>query len=741
MSGTRNASASMSGSFPAAEDNAGLLPHVVPQAFDATQPRSPLSDYEQQLYNFKCTKGRAFLQDRQAAVTSLPRLLPDGVPYAANFVSFDRLRECGALNETRQNEVSITAEDLRLLYEARCLDQDLPPSWQREVRFMELVSAKCKGNFFCLPENGFGVNSAEALAAILSTNHRYSVLDLSGNRLRDEGARFIAQLIKKNRTLVHVDVASNDIGHVGGVFIARALLENNTVVSLDIGARAGVNGNHIGTPGAEALGVVLKSNEVLSRLNVSSNGLGAAGVTFIANALSQNHSLTRLNLSSNNLGSDGARILAAVLEESQVTHWELPRNHLDDRGGAVFLDALVQAVHNGHDVVEYVDVEDNGLGVKSADAVGKLLSSSAVLVVLRLGDNSLDGGVKTISAGLHENHCLTTLSLSKCNVDQSGAAALGHALAANHTLLDLDLSSNRIKDAGAVELAKGLAVNKCLLSCNVAANKIGHDGGLEVARAIQKNATLRRLNLRRNMMLEATGDAISDALRSNKTVEVMDVAYNDFSYVCVMAIMRALERNKAANKTLLVPKLQNDIDSLAPKEKELDRAEEDIELEKRMVRDRSEELMRRGEEARVVSEKLRREIAELEKVYEKTRSATDAAEDTLRQTENRVNASITELKAKRTNMETRIQQEKERTDHFQRDAEKLRKQIKQLEDAEKEQLGPLLRDLESTEKDRAREMNDAKFEAEKLATLEMRIKELQIAANKDAKKKASRRAP
>ncbi|KPA80716.1 ribonuclease inhibitor-like protein [Leptomonas pyrrhocoris] len=728
--------ASASAPFPATEGKAAPLLFVASQGFDSSLPQVSRNDYKAQLYNFKCTKGRAFLQDRQAAVTSLPRLLPDGVPYAANFVSFDRLRECGALSETRQNEVSITAEDLRLLYEARCLDQDLAPSWQREVRFMELVSANCKGNFFCLPENGFGVSSAEALAAILSTNRRYSVLDVSGNRLRDEGARFIAQLLKKNRTLVHIDVASNDIGHTGGVMIAHALLENNTVVSLDIGARAGVNGNHIGTPGAEAFGMVLKSNEVLSRLNVSSNGLGAAGVTFIANALSLNHSLKRLNLSSNSLEADGARVLAAVLEESQVTHWELPRNRLDDKGGAVFLDALVEAVRNGHDVVEYLDMEDNVLGVKSAEAAGKLLSSSTALTVLRLAANSLESGVKAISAGLQENHSLTTLSLSKCSVDHSGAAALGHAIAVNRTLLHLDMSNNRIKDAGAVELAKGLGSNKCLLSCNVSSNKIGHEGGLEIARALQKNATLRHLNLRRNMMLEATGDAISDALRLNKSVEQMDVAYNDFSYVCVMAIERALEHNQAVNKTLLVPKLQSDIDRLAPKEKELDRAEEDIEVEKRMVRDRSEELMRRGEEARVVSEKLRREITELEKVYEKMRAAADTAEDAMRQTENRVNLAMTELKTKRANMETRIQQEKERADRFQRDTEKLRKQIKHLEDAEKEQLGPLLKDLEITEQDRTREMDDAKFEAEKLATLQMRMKELQIAANKGKKKKA-----
>ncbi|KAG5473933.1 hypothetical protein LSCM1_04569 [Leishmania martiniquensis] len=691
--------------------------------------------YETQLYRFKSTKCRAFLHDREAVTTNLPRLLPDGIPYVANYVSFEHLRQCGALSETRQNEVSITAEDLRLLYEARCLDQDLPPSWQREMRFMELISAKCKGSFFCLPESGFGVCSAEALAAILSRNTRYSVLDLSGNRLRDDGARFIAQLIKRNRTLVHIDVASNDIGHIGGVLILRALLENNTVISLDIGARAGVNGNHIGIPGAEAIGEVLRSNEVLARLNVSSNGLGAGGVGFIASALAHNCSLTRLNLSSNDLGVDGARALASALEVAHVTHWELPRNHLEDKGGACFLGALAAAIRNGHDVVEYLDLDDNVLGERSADALGKVLSASGALTTVRLAGNPLGAGLKAISAGLSENRSVTSLFLSKCSVDSLGAAALGAALCVNYTLRHLDLSNNRMKDAGAVELAKGLAVNKGLATCNVSSNRIGHTGGLEMAKAVQKNRTLRHLNLRRNLMQEATGEAISDSLHTNKTLEQLDVAYNDFSYVCAMSIERALERNKASNKMLLVPKLQANIDALAPKEKDLDRALEDIEVEKRMMRDRGEELLRRSEEVRVVSDKLRREIADLERVFEKARAVSDAAENLFRVTEDRVTNSLNEIKMKRSNIDTRIQQEKDRTDRLHREIEKVRRQIKHLEEAENERLAPLLRELEGCERDRTQEMNDAKFQGEKLAALELRQKELQIASSRRSKKK------
>ncbi|KAG5499434.1 hypothetical protein JKF63_07997 [Porcisia hertigi] len=712
---------------------AAPLPEMMATSREKSQRRQK-DDDAAELYRFKSTKCHAFLQDRKAVTTNLPRLLPDGIPYAANFVSFDHLQNCGALKEMRRNEVSITTEDLRLLYEARCLDQNIPPSWQRETRFMELISAKCKGCFFCLPENGFGLCSAEALAAVLSRNNHYSVLDLSGNRLRDDGARFIAQLIKRNRSLVHIDLASNDIGHVGGVLIARALLENNTVISLDIGARAGVNGNHIGTPGAEAIGEVLRSNEVLSRLNISSNGLGAGGVGFIASALEHNKSLTRLNLSSNNLGIDGAQILAQALEVSHVTHWELPRNHLDDRGGACFLNALSDAIRVGHDVVEHLDLEDNALGERSAEAVSKVLSTSTSLTTLRLNGNPLGPGFKAIGASLNENRSLTSLFLSKCSIDQTGAAPLGAALCVNYTLRQLDLSNNRLKDGGAVELAKGLMLNKSLTMCNLSSNRIGHIGGLDLAKALQKNRTLRHLNLRRNMMLEATGEAMSDSFHTNKTLERLDVAYNDFSYVCAMSIERALERNRSSNKILLVPKLQSNIDALAPKEKELERAVEDIELERRMLRDRGEDLMRRGEEARVVSEKLRREITDLERALEKARSISDAAESLFRQTEDHYTNAVTELKMKRASMDTRIQQEKDRTDRYHREAEKIRRQIKHIQDEENERLAPLLRELEGTGKECTQEMDDAKFEGEKLAALELRQRELQIIADKRKKK-------
>lgn len=698
---------------------------------DGTQ----LSNLDHQLYNYKATKGRAFLSDQKTSSVNLPAILPRGIPYAANYISFGKLRECGTLRRTKRNEVSISAEDLRVLYEARCLDQNLPPSWEREVRFMELISAKCKGNFFCLPENGFGVLSAEALASILSANVRYSILDLSGNRLRDDGVKFIAELLKVNRTIVHVDLASNDVGHLGGVAIANALQENNTVVSLDLGARSGANGNHIGSLGAEAIGKLLQCNEVLSHLNLSSNGLGAAGLPFIASALEHNKSLTHLNISSNNLGIDGARILSTVFDSSCITHLELPRNYLTDKGGAVLFEALAKAIENGSDMIQHIDLASNDLGEKSAYYLGKALATSTALKWIHLGGNLFGPAVKSITAGVTESHSLLGLFMNGCAIPEESGAVIGHALSTNNSLQELDVSNNRLKDKGACELAKGLSMNKHLLRCDLSSNKIGHNGGAGIAKALLTNATIRNLNLRRNMMLEQTGDRLQECLHDNKSVEKMDVSYNDFSYNCVIGIRHMLSRNAAINKQLLIPKLHNDIEILAPKEKDLERAEEDIELEKRMVRDRSEQLVRRSEEARVVAEKLRREVAELEKTFEKSRTIAEKAENDYRAVEDRVTNALGELKMKRTTVDARIQQEKDRIDKMHREMEKMRRQIKSIEDAEKEQLAPLFNEHETTNMDRNREMKDAKYEAEKLAALELKQKELEIALRGNSSKK------
>lgn len=687
----------------------------------------------QLLYNAKTSRGTTFLKDSAASKQTLPQLLPKGMPYVANFVSFAELKHRGALNMSRKDEVSITTDELRLLYQAKCVDQSLVPSWEREVRFMELISANCKGSFFSLPENGLGPASAEAIKHILSGSRRYSVLDLSGNRLSDEGAASIAELLRANRTLVHVGLSSNDIGHAGGTAIARALEVNNTVISLDLSAKFGMNGNHIGSTGAQAIGRLLQKNQVLWKLCLGSNGLGPIGLAHIAEGFSGNTHLTHLDLSGNSLGPEGAALLDRILSQGTLKWLSLQRNALGDNGGKIVFEAIAKVFEGGGgDSLEYLDMEANDLGFLSAKAIGKVLSVSTALSTLRLSGNLFTSTspsaspAKCITDGICENKGLTNLSLASCGFREGDGAALGHCLAQNGVLTILDLSKNKLKDQGAKDLARGLAVNHSLLRVDLSSNKIGDIGGKELASSLALNNTLRDLNLRRNDMSSSTGDYLSEVLRGNNTVERMNVSYNDFCYKSCLAIQTMLERNAGLNKQLVVPRLNGEIEVLAPKERELSQVEEEIDMEKRIIKDRSEQILRRNEEARVVLEKMRRDVIELEKTVERARTSCEEAEEVFRRTEDRVTNETTTLKGKKNNTDTRIQQEKDRVDRMQRDMDKMRRQIKQIEEAEEAQLAPLITEVQQAEKECEREKQDAVFEAEKLASLALRKKELEI---------------
>lgn len=694
---------------------------------DEQQYKADAADsYETQLYNWRVTTGRVFLQDRAVSQVNLPQLLPKGIPYAANYISFKKLNDDGVLVGGPGEEVSITAKELRILYQAKCIDQDLKPSWEREVRFMELVSANCKGNFFCLPENGFGVYSADAITHVLSSNKRYSILDLSGNRLRDEGAESLAKLLTVNRTLVHIGLSSNDIGHVGGMALAQALEVNNTVVSLDLGAKSGVNGNHIGTKGAEALGKLLEKNQVLSKLNISSNGLGCRGLEFVAAGLVNNFTLTHFDISNNNLGSEGAAIVAKIISHGKITHLTAKRNAFSDKGGRMIFEAIQDTIDNEQDVLQVLDMENNDLEIHTARTLQRVLSTSNSLKQLQISGNHFGSSSKFIAQGLAENKHLTHLFICECDVRESEGAAFSAALSANSTLTLLDLSRNKLKDAGAKEIAKGMTSNRGLLSLNLSGNKIGDEGGKSLAEFLLVNDKLQNLNLRRNAMSSSTGELFNDNLRSNNTIESMDVTYNDFSYKCFIGITNTLARNATSNKQLKVPKLNAEIEALAPKEKELSQVQEEIDMEKRIIRDRSEQLLRKSEEARVVAEKMRRDIADLDRILEKIRTQCENAEDIFRRTEDKVTNEIATLKMKKGNVDNRIQQEKDKVERMQRDIERMRRQIKNIEDSENERLASLNTELEDTDADRNREMNDAKYEAEKLAAMELRKNELEI---------------
>jgi Ran GTPase-activating protein (RanGAP) involved in mRNA processing and transport len=156
-------------------------------------------------------------------------------------------------------------------------DLGIPSSSTREQRFLTILNRSCSEDVFDLRDTGLGENAAGAILRVLSKDTHYKTLNLAGNTIRDKGCKYISELIGVNKTITALDLRSNDIGVEGGCALFEALQKNETVTTLDLSGMSGINRNHIGKPGAEAVSHMLVANRTLRHLSLRENGFGGEG--------------------------------------------------------------------------------------------------------------------------------------------------------------------------------------------------------------------------------------------------------------------------------------------------------------------------------------------------------------------------------------------------------------------------------------------------------------------------------
>ncbi|XP_051548347.1 NACHT, LRR and PYD domains-containing protein 12-like [Myxocyprinus asiaticus] len=196
----------------------------------------------------------------------------------------------------------------------------------------------------------------------------------------------------------------------------------------------------------EFVGAGNKSDEVLLKLlpvikESRSVQLSYCGVTddvcaALALALRSNPSHLRLlDLSENKLGDSGVKLLFAGLN---IPPWKLEILCLRYCGVTnEGCDALASALRSNPSHLRELDLSGNELG---------------------------DLGVTLLSTGLENPHCkLEILRLRYCGVTDEGCPALASALSNPSHLRELDLSGNKLGDPGVKLLSAGLENPHCIL--------------------------------------------------------------------------------------------------------------------------------------------------------------------------------------------------------------------------------------------------------------------------------------
>ena len=683
------------------------------------------------VFNKKLRKNRTFLKDNEAADSLLPQPLPDGIPYVAQFTTFDDLIDRKILQQSKEQQVHLSGSDVKLMYEAKCLDQNLKPTWEREVRFMELLSSNCKGGSFALKENGLGHASAEAIARVLAHNDHYSIVDLSGNRFRDSGAECIARLLTLNDTIVHLSLKSNDIGHDGGAAIAQALEENCTLTSLDLGGISGINRNHLGSTGAAAVGQMLASNQVLAYLDVSSNGLGGEGIKLLAQGLKegQNTTMVSLNLASNNLGTEGSEELGPVLEGTALEFLDLQRNALGDRGVACIVKGL-RIGTNVCDTLTELYLDSNSIHELGCKAIGKYLRGTTTLLKMTLSDNHIGSGLHHVMAALAENKTLEELRLAHCMLNSEDGDPIGSMVSKNVGLKLLDLSKNRLSDKAVKIIADAMRGNKTLETLDLASNGINDAGGEALALMIRQTTGLCDLSIRPNMMT-TSGNAIEEQLRRNHVLRKLDFSYNDFSYQAYSGILHTLARNMQLYNENEVPRLNNKIEKLGTAKSKLMEIQDDIDKEKFGVRQKTEDFSRLRETIQTSKERHNRTLAELKEQVDAGKAEVMEREEKRRVEQESTTSKIQRMEQKASQLRNRVENEHERKEKAYKDIDRVKKQLKTIQDATQEALAPLLEQFKKVDNERLSDLADAKWQGENLVTTEMKIADLERALGLD----------
>ncbi|XP_076273168.1 uncharacterized protein LOC143204505 [Rhynchophorus ferrugineus] len=198
---------------------------------------------------------------------------------------------------------------------------------------------------------------------------RLEGIRLVGNKLGNEGARYIGKLIENCPTLEILDIGETD-QTLESIECLLIVVEKSTLKSINISRiiplsfYSGSNNSIL----ADDLAVLLKLNSTLeilevekcqfdghdvelllgglkwhpslSMLNLSANRIGDHGAILLSQWLKTRPPLIALNISANAVGTRGAQALALTLPFSRIRLLDLHDNKIGDQGISEIIDSL-----------------------------------------------------------------------------------------------------------------------------------------------------------------------------------------------------------------------------------------------------------------------------------------------------------------------------------------------------------------------------------------------------------------
>jgi Ran GTPase-activating protein (RanGAP) involved in mRNA processing and transport len=406
----------------------------------------------------------------------------------------------GALRPRDAEACRLIRDGLAAVRSLSSLDVSRNPLSRRGARFL----AQLLGRARSIKQLTLG----EEPDTVITIHHRARALRLGGMRL-GVSALLVAAFVPRCGRLLDVELRDDDLRAQGASAMGSSLQCNLTVGRVDLSNMHGCTTGDITSAGLSRLAQGLLANKAsaLHTVDLSGNRLGQGpwdkerscyahdmgGVSRLADALadSTHCALRSVELAGNPIGDKGAAILARGLQSNaslvylglrgcavlarghrclgqamlgapdcrmcfarcdawqvagaKVTELRLRGAGLGPSGGLLLAGALK---HNGG--ITAIDLLQNGLGVRSAEALAEALGLGGHLGLLRT------------LCGIPEG--AQAVDLSDMHLDDGDCVLVASDLRHLPALTALDLSHNYVHDAGAAHLSKALLVAPSLVA-------------------------------------------------------------------------------------------------------------------------------------------------------------------------------------------------------------------------------------------------------------------------------------
>ena len=270
-----------------------------------------------------------------------------------------------------------------------------------------------------LAYNNFGPLGCFEICKLLKcSKSQLSWLNLIGNQLTDEAAKYLAEAINNNncqlRTLI---LFANNISDIGAQHLAEAINNNNCQLRM-----LNLTANNISDIGAQHLAEAINNNNCqLRTLYLSHNNISHIGAQHLVEAINNNCQLRTLYLTANNISDIGAQHLAEAINNNncQLHTLNLYRNNISDIGAQ----HLAEAINNNNCQLRTLYLRANNISDIGAQHLAEAINNNnCQLRTLDLeGNNISDIGAQHLAEAINNNNCqLRTLILTYNNITEAG---------------------------------------------------------------------------------------------------------------------------------------------------------------------------------------------------------------------------------------------------------------------------------------------------------------------------------